>query len=59
MGRSAADRREDLVALYKEARGCTQCPLHESRTQVVFGAGDADADLMFVGRVVMSPGIRE
>ncbi len=56
MGRSAADRREELVALYKEARGCTLCPLHESRTQVVFGAGNADADLMFVGE---APGFHE
>ncbi len=56
MGRSAADRREDLVALYKEARGCTLCPLHEGRTQVVFGAGNADADLMFVGE---APGFHE
>ena len=56
MGRSAADRREDLVALYKEARGCTLCPLSEGRTQVVFGAGNADADLMFVGE---APGFHE
>ena len=56
MGRSAADRREDLVALYKEARGCTRCPLHQTRTQVVFGAGNADADLMFVGE---APGFHE
>jgi uracil-DNA glycosylase len=56
MGRPAADRREDLVALYKEARACTRCPLHESRTQVVFGAGNADADLMFVGE---APGATE
>ena len=56
MGRSAADRREDLVALYKEARGCTLCPLSHSRTQVVFGAGNADADLMFVGE---APGFHE
>ena len=56
MGRPAAERREDLVALYKEARACTRCPLHESRTQVVFGAGNADADLMFVGE---APGATE
>ena len=56
MGRPAAERREDLVALYKEARACTRCPLHESRTQVVFGAGNADADLMFVGE---APGANE
>jgi DNA polymerase len=56
MGRSAADRREDLVALYKQARGCTLCPLCQSRTQVVFGSGNADADLMFVGE---APGFHE
>lgn len=28
---------------------CTRCPLHEGRTRLVFGYGDPDADLMFVG----------
>ncbi len=56
MPRSAAERREELVALYHEARACTRCPLHESRTQVVFGNGNADADLMFVGE---APGFHE
>ena len=56
MGRPAAERREELVELYKEARACTRCPLHETRTQVVFGAGNADADLMFVGE---APGATE
>ena len=28
---------------------CTRCKLHEERTSVVFGVGDGDADLMFVG----------
>jgi uracil-DNA glycosylase len=55
-GRSAAERRDDLVALYREARRCTRCPLHTSRTQVVFGNGNADADLMFVGE---APGFHE
>ena len=33
-----------------QARGCTRCPqLASTRTQVVFGSGNADADLMFVG----------
>ena len=49
-------RRERLVDVYREARGCTLCPLAESRTQVVFGAGDADADLMFIGE---APGADE
>jgi DNA polymerase len=54
--RSAQERREALVELYQEARGCTRCPLHKGRTRVVFGAGNADADLMFVGE---APGQQE
>lgn len=30
-------------------RPCTLCPLADSRTQVVFGVGDPEADLLFVG----------
>jgi DNA polymerase len=56
MPRSAADRREELVELYRQARACTLCPLHKTRTQVVFGNGNADADLMFVGE---APGANE
>jgi uracil-DNA glycosylase family 4 len=47
--RSAEERREDLVQLYREASVCTRCPLSQGRTKVVFGNGNADADLMFVG----------
>jgi DNA polymerase len=39
----------DLAELAREASGCTRCPLSASRTQVVFGVGDPQADLMFVG----------
>ena len=56
MSRPAAARREDLVALFREARGCTACPLSGSRTQVVFGNGHANADLVFVGE---APGFHE
>ena len=49
-------RREQLVELFRTAEKCTKCPLHEDRIQVVFGAGDADADLMFVGE---APGAEE
>ncbi len=35
--------------LSSEASGCTRCPLHATRTTVVFGVGDRDADLMFIG----------
>ena len=52
----AAARREELVGLYKEVSKCTKCPLHETRTKAVFGAGNADADLMFVGE---APGAEE
>jgi uracil-DNA glycosylase len=56
MTASAAERREELVALYKEVSQCTKCPLHETRTKAVFGAGNADAELMFVGE---APGAEE
>jgi uracil-DNA glycosylase len=54
--RSADERREALVELYQEARACARCALHKGRTKVVFGAGNADADLMFVGE---APGQQE
>ena len=42
--------------LEREALACTRCPLASTRTQVVFGAGDPHADLMFVGE---GPGEQE
>ena len=56
MSLGAEERREKLVELYKEVQGCTRCPLYETRTKAVFGAGNADADLMFVGE---APGAEE
>lgn len=53
---TAEARRDELVALYKEVQSCTKCPLHETRTKAVFGAGDANAELMFVGE---APGAEE
>lgn len=38
-----------LDAVRRDALGCTRCPLAATRTQVVFGVGNAAADLMFVG----------
>src|ERR671919_177211 len=52
----AASRRHRLVELYREAAECTRCPLAETRTKVVFGSGNADAELMFVGE---APGAEE
>ena len=54
--RTAAERRELLKAVYEEARACTRCPLHQTRTTVVFGNGNADANLMFIGE---APGANE
>src|SRR6266480_5669437 len=56
MGRPAAERREELVELYREVKECRRCPLYATRTTVVFGSGNADADLMFVGE---APGRNE
>jgi len=51
------ERREALKAVYHQARSCTNCPqLAATRTTVVFGNGNADADLMFVGE---APGANE
>jgi len=33
----------------EEVKGCTACQLCQSRTNAVFGEGDPDADLVFVG----------
>jgi uracil-DNA glycosylase len=47
---SPDERREGLKALLHEARGCVRCPqLAQTRHTVVFGAGDGNAELMFVG----------
>ena len=45
-----------LQAVRAELGDCTRCRLHEGRKQIVFGDGDPDADLMFVGE---GPGEQE
>jgi DNA polymerase len=51
------ERRERLKELYSTCRGCVRCPqLAETRQNVVFGAGNADAEVMFVGE---APGKNE
>ena len=55
--RTADERRDELKAVYQEAMGCTRCPqLAAARHTVVFGSGNADADLMFLGE---APGANE
>lgn len=46
----------DLSALDEIVRGCTRCNLCETRTQTVFGTGNPNADLVFVGE---APGFYE
>ncbi len=53
----ASERREALKQLLAQTRACVRCPeLAATRKSVVFGAGNADADLMFVGE---APGASE
>ncbi len=40
---------EQLQFFARAIANCTLCPLCQSRTQVVFGVGNPDAELMFVG----------
>jgi uracil-DNA glycosylase len=49
-------RGDRLSAFGAEVAGCTACALAEGRTQVVFGVGNPEADLMFVGE---APGFHE
>ena len=46
----------ELHAYRDEVAGCTRCALAGGRTQVVFGSGDPNADLMVVGE---APGFHE
>ena len=46
----------DFPALATDAAECTKCPLHETRNSVVFGVGNMNADLMFIGE---APGADE
>ena len=46
----------ELAGFATEVAGCTKCRLAEGRTQVVFGVGDPNAELMFVGE---APGFHE
>lgn len=51
------ERREALKALYARTQSCAKCPeLASTRKTVVFGSGNANADLMFIGE---APGASE
>ncbi len=53
---SKAEKVEELNKLEKQVKKCTKCELCNDRTNVVFGTGNPDADLMFVGE---APGYYE
>ena len=50
------ERASALQTYADETSGCVRCALSAGRTQVVFGVGNPDADLMFVGE---APGFHE
>ncbi len=52
---TAADA-SDWVGLEQAVSSCTQCALHQSRTQTVFGVGNRAADWLIVGE---APGADE
>jgi DNA polymerase len=57
MSESAEERREALKEVFAQAQGCVRCQeLAATRRSVVFGAGNADAELMFIGE---APGASE
>ena len=56
MGRPSEERRAELVELYRQLHDDHGCPLKAERTNLVFGMGNANADLMFVGE---APGFHE
>jgi len=49
-------RRQQFEALAAEAGQCLRCGLSQGRQNVVFGSGDPEADLMFIGE---GPGAQE
>ena len=47
---------QTLEAFYESIKDCRKCPLGKLRTRLVFGAGNPDADVMFIGE---APGREE
>ena len=55
-GASSPSKAEALKTLYEENKNCRLCPLGAARTHFVFGEGNPEARLMFVGE---APGYDE
>ena len=55
-GLKSPSKTQSLTELRDEIGDCTRCGLHASRTHLVFGTGDPQAQLMFIGE---APGEQE
>jgi uracil-DNA glycosylase family 4 len=53
---SPGNRGALLAAFHEEIKNCTRCALSRGRTQVVFGSGNPDARIVFIGE---APGFHE
>jgi len=53
---AAGSKREELARIQATLGDCTRCKLHTTRRNIVFGVGDPEADLMFIGE---APGADE
>src|ERR687891_209199 len=51
-----APPRVDIAGIQATAMSCTRCRLAETRTQVVWSAGNLDSDVLFIGE---APGFHE
>lgn len=47
---------EELEQIRSEVESCQRCPLFETRTKTVFGQGNPEAEIMFIGE---APGANE
>lgn len=46
---TAIEKAKSLIALRQQLGECRRCPLHQGRSKIVFGEGNPDARLMFIG----------
>ena len=49
-------KREELKEFFLGIKNCSLCDLHKTRTNFVFGSGNASADILFIGE---APGKNE
>ena len=56
LAKAPQTRKQSLLALQEEFKDCQMCALAKTRTKLVFGSGNPEAELMFVGE---APGFDE